>query len=86
MKVERKADHAVSEASCKAATGKTLAEWFKALDKHGGITPARGHEGDSAGADTLRSLVRAEIAQSGQSHPATTPVYGCPLASASTKP
>src|ERR1044072_1701312 len=37
MKIERKADHAVSEASCKEASGKTLAEWFKALDKHGGI-------------------------------------------------
>lgn len=36
MKVERKADHALSEAACKAATGKTLAEWFKALDKQGG--------------------------------------------------
>ena len=41
MKVERKADHAVSDASCKAATGKTLAEWFKALDKHGGIPIGR---------------------------------------------
>jgi len=41
MKVERKSDHAVSEASCKEATGKTLAEWFKALDKHGGVAPGR---------------------------------------------
>ena len=41
MKVERKADHAVSEASCKEASGKTLAEWFKALDKHGGIPLGR---------------------------------------------
>jgi uncharacterized protein YndB with AHSA1/START domain len=41
MKVERKADHAVSEASCKEATGKSLAEWFKALDKHGGIELGR---------------------------------------------
>jgi len=39
--VERKADHAVSEASCKEATGKTLADWFKALDKHGGIPLGR---------------------------------------------
>ena len=37
MKVERKSDHAVSESSCKSATGKSLAEWFKALDKHGGV-------------------------------------------------
>ena len=41
MKVERKADHAVSEASCKEASGKTLAEWFKALDKLGGIPLGR---------------------------------------------
>jgi uncharacterized protein YndB with AHSA1/START domain len=41
MKVERKSDHAVGEASCKSATGKSLAEWFKALDRHGGITLGR---------------------------------------------
>jgi uncharacterized protein YndB with AHSA1/START domain len=41
MKVERKADHAVSEASCKSATGKTLAEWFRALDAHGGVALGR---------------------------------------------
>jgi uncharacterized protein YndB with AHSA1/START domain len=41
MKVERKADHAVSETSCKSATGKTLAEWFKALDKQGGVALGR---------------------------------------------
>jgi uncharacterized protein YndB with AHSA1/START domain len=41
MKVARKADHAVSETSCKSATGKTLAEWFKALDKHGGVALGR---------------------------------------------
>ncbi|HEX5163518.1 MAG TPA: SRPBCC domain-containing protein [Steroidobacteraceae bacterium] len=41
MKVERRADHAVSEASCKEASGKTLAEWFKALDKHGGVALGR---------------------------------------------
>ena len=41
MKVERKADHAVSEASCREATGKTLAGWFEALDRHGGIPLGR---------------------------------------------
>ena len=41
MKVERKADHAVGETSCKSATGKTLADWFKALDKHGGVSLGR---------------------------------------------
>jgi uncharacterized protein YndB with AHSA1/START domain len=41
MKVERKADHAVSESSCKSVTGKSLAEWFKALDRHGGVALGR---------------------------------------------
>src|SRR5687768_1488658 len=41
MKVERKADHAVSDTSCKSATGKTLVEWFKALDGHGGVALGR---------------------------------------------
>ena len=41
MKVERKADHPVSDTSCKSATGKTLAEWFKALDDHGGVALGR---------------------------------------------
>jgi hypothetical protein len=41
MKVERRADHAVSDTSCKSATGKTLAEWFKVLDRHGGVALGR---------------------------------------------
>ena len=41
MRVERKADHAVSESSCKSATCKTLAEWFRALDEHGGVALGR---------------------------------------------
>jgi hypothetical protein len=41
MKVERKADHAVSESSCKSATGKSLTEWFKALEQHGGVALGR---------------------------------------------
>ena len=41
MKVERRADHAVSETSCKSATGKSLADWFKVLDKHGGAALGR---------------------------------------------
>jgi hypothetical protein len=41
VKIERKADHAASEASCKSATGKTIAEWFKALDSHGGVALGR---------------------------------------------
>jgi uncharacterized protein YndB with AHSA1/START domain len=41
MKVERRSDHPVSEASCRAATGKTLADWFAALDAHGGVAAGR---------------------------------------------
>jgi uncharacterized protein YndB with AHSA1/START domain len=41
MRVERRADHAVSDSSCKSATGKTLAEWFEALDSHGGAALGR---------------------------------------------
>jgi uncharacterized protein YndB with AHSA1/START domain len=41
MKVERKADHAVSDHSCKSATGKSLMEWYRALDAHGGVALGR---------------------------------------------
>lgn len=37
MKVERKSDHAVGEDSCKAATGKSLSEWFALIDARGGV-------------------------------------------------
>jgi uncharacterized protein YndB with AHSA1/START domain len=36
MKVERKSDHAVGDDSAKAATGKSLADWYKLIDKKGG--------------------------------------------------
>jgi hypothetical protein len=39
----------------------------------GGITLARGHEGDNAGADAILALA------SGSSAPATCPVFGCSL-------
>jgi uncharacterized protein YndB with AHSA1/START domain len=41
MKVERKSDHPVGDAACKASTGRTLAEWFKLLDQRGGIEAGR---------------------------------------------
>ncbi|MBN9685978.1 MULTISPECIES: RedB protein [unclassified Corallococcus] len=40
----------------------------------GGITSARGHEGDSAGGRALRDLLAAEVPSA-----ATAPVYGCAL-------
>lgn len=43
------------------------------LAYHGGITAARGHEGDNPGSDAIVSLV------SGSDAPATCPAFGCPL-------
>jgi hypothetical protein len=43
----------------------------------GGITPARGHEGDSLGRDALIERLAGTRTISG---PATSPVFGCPLA------
>ncbi|NOJ93006.1 RedB protein [Corallococcus sp. CA049B] len=40
----------------------------------GGITPTRGHEGDSAGGGAIRDLLDAEL-----SGPVTAPVFGCAL-------
>lgn len=40
---------------------------------HGGITAARGHEGDNPGSDAIASLV------SGGKAPTTCPAFGCPL-------
>jgi uncharacterized protein YndB with AHSA1/START domain len=41
MKIERKSDHAVGDDSCKAATGKTLTEWYKLIDGKGGASLGR---------------------------------------------
>ncbi len=41
MKIERKADHAVGEDTAKAATGKSLSEWFALIDARGGAKLGR---------------------------------------------
>jgi hypothetical protein len=41
---------------------------------HGGITPARGHEGDSAGQDAILSLLSGKPAASN-----SAPVFGCSI-------
>jgi uncharacterized protein YndB with AHSA1/START domain len=41
VKVERKSEYPVSDAGAKAATGKSLEEWFKLLDKKGGVELGR---------------------------------------------
>ncbi len=43
------------------------------LAYHGGITSARGHEGDNPGSDAIAMLV------SGRPAPANCPAFGCPL-------
>jgi hypothetical protein len=46
----------------------------------GGITPSRGHEGDSAGGDAVVAAVRSTtVARAGAAAAAVTPVYGCAL-------
>ncbi|MFB1481591.1 RedB protein [Corallococcus sp. RDP092CA] len=40
----------------------------------GGITPARGHEGESAGGRAIRDLLRSDAAR-----PLAAPVFGCAL-------
>ncbi|MCG3130030.1 MAG: hypothetical protein FLDDKLPJ_00777 [Phycisphaerae bacterium] len=40
----------------------------------GGLTPARGHEGDSAGMDAVRALISGATPVN-----VMTPVFGCPL-------
>jgi uncharacterized protein YndB with AHSA1/START domain len=37
MKVERRAEHPVSDSSCTAATGHTLGEWHMQIDARGGL-------------------------------------------------
>ena len=46
MKVERKAEHAVSDETCKAATGRTLADWHGLIDGRGGLELGRRKIGD----------------------------------------
>ena len=46
MKVERKAEHAVSDETCKAATGRTLTEWHEQIDGRGGVELSRREIGD----------------------------------------
>jgi uncharacterized protein YndB with AHSA1/START domain len=46
MKVERKSDHAVSDETCHAATGRTLGEWHAQIDARGGLALGRRGIGD----------------------------------------
>jgi len=45
----------------------------------GGITSARGHEGDNNGVNAIQSLVASAGADAGPRAESTTPVFGCPL-------
>lgn len=46
MRVERKAEHAVSDETCRAATGRTLEEWHNEIDRRGGAGLGRRKIGD----------------------------------------
>ncbi len=48
----------------------------------GGITPARGHEGDSLGRDAVIDLIEAYRSAGRR----CSPVFGCPLATPRTAP
>lgn len=52
-----------------------------ALKFSGGVTPSRGHEGDSRGADALRALLRAQVSPEAPAAAGSSEarVYGCPL-------
>jgi uncharacterized protein YndB with AHSA1/START domain len=41
MKINLRSDHAVDDAACRAKTGKTLPEWFAAIDARGGAAAGR---------------------------------------------
>ena len=41
MKIELRSDRTVDDATCKADTGKTMAEWFRLMDAHGGLAKGR---------------------------------------------
>lgn len=47
----------------------------------GGITPARGHQGDNAGSDAVAALALGEPARDD-----TTPVFGCPILVNASRP
>jgi uncharacterized protein YndB with AHSA1/START domain len=41
MKIELRSDKVIDDATCKADTGRTMAEWFKLMDAHGGLAKGR---------------------------------------------
>ena len=41
MKIDARSDHPTDEASAKAATGRSLGEWFALLDAFGGLGKGR---------------------------------------------
>jgi hypothetical protein len=54
--------------------------WF-----HGGITIARGHEGDNPGLDEIENLLKAPGADAPRPALASTPVFGCELFGSCTR-
>jgi uncharacterized protein YndB with AHSA1/START domain len=47
MKIELRSDKPVDDATCKADTGRTMAEWFAVMDAHGGLAKGRRELGNT---------------------------------------
>src|SRR5207342_3149577 len=41
VKIELRSDRKIDDATCKADTGRTMGEWFKLMDAHGGLAKGR---------------------------------------------
>jgi uncharacterized protein YndB with AHSA1/START domain len=41
VKIDLRSDKTIDDATCKADTGKTMAEWFRVMDAHGGLAKGR---------------------------------------------
>ena len=41
MKIELRSDRSIDDATCKADTGRTMGEWFRLMDAHGGLAKGR---------------------------------------------
>ncbi len=81
----------VQTASLGAKTSGTVLFYDRTgrLRFNGGITPGRGHEGDSAGADALRALLREEAIDdvpAERTSSSATSVFGCELFDRSERP
>jgi uncharacterized protein YndB with AHSA1/START domain len=52
MKIELRSDKDIDDATCKADTGRTMAQWFALMDAHGGLAKGRRELGNGLLQDT----------------------------------